>query len=389
MAEEIDPNEKKETKICPHCGKELPINAKFCQKCGLKLIYGQDDKTEKKQVEQGDQSEQSEWRKVKKRVISPTGSTYTPSDQVKPKSQPIQRVCPNCNSIVESKVLEQCPICFKPLPPLPAEQKEELSKMFFTGKKLITEKDLKPDKEKWKVREGISTFINSVLIFIVAEFAVVVGSTFLGGNQNGTYVSITVSSILLNPLIYVLLGIYPLIYISVKKLNYSKLGFTWRKKLIPFLFLGVITGIAYYFIEYVAEQGLQLTGIPLLQLPSIAAEQNQVMANMGSLIYLLILFFALQELFEAILFRGVLHNTIADYFERKDSKYRKLKSILIVSAVYCIFYFILSLSVYYLILNIIFSLFVGFVYEGSNRSLYSVAIMKIVFYLVGFIFLLL
>ncbi|MCP4762673.1 MAG: hypothetical protein GY870_12910 [archaeon] len=87
--------------------------------------------------------QESEWRIVKKKV--------TQLDDEAKNSQgaltTIKRECLKCKTIIESKVLEQCPICYSELSPLPDIQKKALLKLFNKGNRKYSwkEKKLKPN----------------------------------------------------------------------------------------------------------------------------------------------------------------------------------------------------------------------------------------------------
>ncbi|MBN2155732.1 MAG: zinc ribbon domain-containing protein [Candidatus Lokiarchaeota archaeon] len=352
-----------ENKKCPQCSRELPSNANFCQKCGYSFS------------EESSQSisSASEWRQVKKRIKRQRQET-----QLEEKS--IERTCPNCNAIIKSTVLEQCPLCMSELPPLPEIQKDNLDRMLFTGKKLVSEKELKIDKNKWSSgREVFNVILNSLLIFIfiiMAQFIFQIQGSL--SEENARIISGVISLISIAAL-----GVYPLIYIGVNHLNWNKIGFKSENTLILIL-IGLLTGIGLFFVEYGIEIILDflpfydpesLLGI-LFNEPVNLVDLTSINFPMRYLFYFLLL---IAEIFEQFLFRGVVHNGIHDVLKKKDKSNPRFKAVLYTTLVYGLFYLLFYTSGYLFLINIGLSLVLGITYELSNRNLTIILSMKTIY----------
>lgn len=77
------------------------------------------------------EKQENGWRTVKKKGGIPKDTHGGLKNQI----NAIRRECSKCKAIIESKVLEQCPICFSELPPLPELQKKKLYERLNNGKK--------------------------------------------------------------------------------------------------------------------------------------------------------------------------------------------------------------------------------------------------------------
>ncbi|MHA1729049.1 MAG: CPBP family glutamic-type intramembrane protease [Promethearchaeota archaeon] len=374
MPENNSINNQNRLKKCPNCGRELPEYAKFCKSCGTRI--GSKGIPIRKETE---------WRKVKKRVIN----QYERSEQPE-KEKSIERICPKCNTIVNSKVLEQCPVCFTKLPALSEKEKEKLDTMLFTGKKMVSEKSLTPDKNKWSLKEATSVFFNSIMIYVLIE------SVFLGffmlnpGLLDEGRIPINEFTLLISPLISIIFGVFPLIYISKNKHNFKKIGFR-EENIIKFILTGIIVGILFYFFNNWIDS---LVTFFIDKPVAVIAEEKDVINNMGiPLVMLLTVIVITGQIFEEILFRGVIQNALGDYLENKNPKKKsgmllnvnKWNTIFIICAIYSVFYFIIGLNFYYLILNLVSSLIVGIVYEFTDRSMVVLIFMKISYIIMGIV----
>lgn len=362
MSNEIPPSSEKKT--CPKCSHEQPIEAVFCQKCGTPF-----PETEKS-AESTVSTSGSQWRQVKKRF---TQERITPKS--KSSSSTAERICPGCNTIIESTVLEQCPLCMSELPPLPPKHKENLDRIFFTGKKIVTEKEIKIDPNKWSSgKEIFNVFLNSMLFYIF----ITIGAAIFNFQE---YIDIN-----LTELLYfvgsIALGIYPLIYIGSNHLHWKKIGFR-SDKIVLFILLGIGAGIGLYFVEYGTSLVTNL--IPYFHPDSILAYifDRTALFDLNTVEFpLRIAFYAaflLEQVSVELLFRGVIHNGIHDLMVKKKRNLSRILPVMLTTLIYAVFYFLFDQSGYALIFNLVLSLVIGIVYELSDRSLSILISMKIIY----------
>lgn len=371
-----------DTKKCPHCSHEQPIEAQFCQKCGISFSV-KDDSIKA--------SGKSQWRQVKRLITQqPQPSESTPSKIT-------DRTCSKCNAIIQSIVLEQCPLCMNELAPLPPVEKEKLEKILFTGKKLVSEKEMMIDRNVWSnSKEVLNVFLSSALIFIFISL----GGIFLQAE-------LPQGSPLFGLIILIgsaLLGIYPFIYVSINQLNWSKIG--WKNdRIFLNIILGIIAGVGMYFANVGVE--LLVSYFPTFPDGTLAFFFNKPTIVKNSLINInttpiplriaIYTVFLCAQILEEILFRGVLHNGIFDVLNKKKRKLSGFLAVVLTSLIYSAFYLIFGstgyasflglsgylayfeLSGYMLLFNLGLSLIVGIAYELSNRSLTVVMTMKTVY----------
>lgn len=371
-----DKSDEKRVDKCPKCGFKLPDGARFCQKCGYNLKP----------------LDESEWKTAKIRPKS-TKSDQTVPEGRKIEFDPIKRKCPNCGTFVISKSLEQCPECYEMLSPLPEPYKQRLqTKMEPKTQEKKTEK-LEIEEDKWNIREGIQVFMNSVFVYIILQAAtmgiyILVNPEVLEDGMNAT-IPIDSLSLILGNVAGISFVIYPIYYLIKNKHVIEKLGIK-KENLKRCLIFGSIVGVGYYFLEFFIEFLLDFIadfGIEWLGAPEILIEQSGVVEGMPW--YLLILFtftLILAQIAESTLFRGVLHNSINSWLQTKESTGKAWKSIFISAVVYALIYFIFNFNVYYLIFNLLSALFIGAVFEYSNRNLYSIIAMQTTYTLINIIF---
>lgn len=362
MSNEIPP--PSDEKTCPKCSHVQPIEAVFCQKCGNPFTETNNN------AQPTPSTSGSQWRQVKKKFTQQRDAPVS-----KPSSSIIDRTCPNCNTIIESAVLEQCPLCMKELPALPPTQKENLDRMLFTGKKIVSEKEIRIDPSNWaNGKEVLNVFINSVLFYIFITMGAAIFSYQEILDQNLTILLYFVGSMAL--------GIYPLIYISINHLHWKKIGFK-SNRIVLLISLGVIAGIALYFVEY--GTSLMTNLIPYFHPDSILAIifDRNALFNFNTvdfpLRYAFYAAFLLEQVFVEFLFRGVIHNGLHDVMTKKKRKLARILPVVLTTLIFAIFYFLFDQSGYALIFNLVLSLVIGIVYELSNRSLTILISMKIIY----------
>jgi hypothetical protein len=396
MSEEITPTSEK--KICPKCSHEQPIEAKFCQKCGNSF----EDLNTSAPI--NPDSGETQWRQVKKRITQ-----HYQAPQSQPAEKIEERVCPNCKTVIESSVLEQCPLCMTILPPLPQKHKEQLDRMLFTGKKIVTEKEIKIDRNKWSnVKEILNVFLNSLLFFILVSL----GGLFLQTESTFPFPFMG----LLFLIGATLLGVYPIIYVAVNKLNWVKIGFK-HNKIILYMFIGIISGVLLYFVNVGIDYLMQFLHFRPNTILSFFFNRpenlvdpvlNNNLTDLSTLepLYFVIflVIFLSANVMEVILFRGVIHNGIADLLIKKKSSLTGVIAIILTSLIYSVTFFVFGSSGYVTIFgfsgqfvfyelsgfmlpfDLAFSILIGIVYEITKRSLPSIIAMKIVYVGISILF---
>ena len=356
---------EKPLKYCAYCGAKAE-NQVYCPNCGKQIITVRTDQ-EKFQESQVHEAIPSQ-------------------NQLK-----ISRKCSGCGSIITSSILDQCPICNAVLEPLPEYQKLEKSQpgFIFTEKKLKSEKELIIKKDIWNLREGIKVFTNSIWIYFIIYmglmFFIIYQTNPENLEGNGTS-EITMYMILLAQIPGIILGLYPLWYISSNKHEFKKLGFSSDSNKIFLAFvIGVLGGILLLLINLFSNLINDIFisfGFTIFDTSELAAEERRILrqAELFWIIILMILII-LQSISTEILFRGVLHNTLIQKFQKNaDSIMEKFKVILIVALVYCGVYFLFNwiFGIIFLILNLLFFIFLGILYE-INRNIYNTIIANIAY----------
>lgn len=352
-----------EASKCPKCGSKIHENTQFCQKCGYNFAP----------------VKESDWKAATIKPKTKNGKSLHKRIDL----EPLKRKCTGCGTIVISKVLEQCPECYEMLPSLPEVYKKALQAKMDPEAKRKKELELEIEKDKWNAKEAVQVFMNSVLIYIVFQalimgIYILINPDLLEDPMSAT-IPIDATSLILSNLAGLAFIIYPIYYLVKNKHVMKKLGIK-KENVKKCLLFGSAIGIGYYFLEFFIEFLLDFIaslGIEWLNPPEILTEQSVVVTNMPW--YLLIIFtstLVLSQIAEAMVFRGVLHNGIGSYFTRKESSGKIWKSILLSAVCYAVVFFVLNFNIYYLIFNLLSALFVGAVYEYSNRNLYAIIAMQ-------------
>jgi membrane protease YdiL (CAAX protease family)/predicted RNA-binding Zn-ribbon protein involved in translation (DUF1610 family) len=347
-------NSESKIRYCVHCGAKVGENETYCPNCGKLVVKLADAKSE-----------------------------ITPS---KLKSSKITRTCPGCGSIITSPVLEQCPICNTILEKLPKDLRQETSEetpkssgVIFSNKKLIPEKTLTLKKDSWNIKEGLNVFANALLWYVVIRFLIII----LVQLQNSTTTPVNITTILLIQIPDLIFAVYPLWYIYAKKHKYSKLGFHFdRKKVIYAGILGVIgaiilifTGVlSTYVIDFIYSIGINLADV----YTPIAQEHAAIQGADLLWLTLVITVVVVGSVSTEIIYRGVLHNTLREYFQNKFIS--RVYVILIVASIYTAIYllFTLGMGVYFFITNFIVFIILGIIYE-VNRNILNTIIVNVIY----------
>ncbi|MFO7797669.1 MAG: CPBP family glutamic-type intramembrane protease [Promethearchaeati archaeon] len=340
-----DENEN-EIKYCEYCGAKLEKDRIYCPKCGKLAINA---------------------RKTEKKAIEKTTKKSSKSGEIP------GRECPECGSIIRSRILKQCPVCnakLKEPPPIETEPKKEESGFIFTGEKLqpLT------NKNSWNLREGLYAFGNSIAIYFIVLLTInTIILDFIGTPID----SVSIVEILVGEIPEITLGIYPLFYIISRGHKQEKLGLNLNSKTMSIaLILGIAAGMILYFINYGLDIFFQY--IIDMGFDEFLGIQEYYSAYAGTLktteFYWIILFTILliiQSLSSEILFRGTLHNSLKDKFgnQLKGKVIVILIVALIISLTYSILFFFVSLpiGIYFFVSYLILNLVLGCVYEINGN----------------------
>ena len=297
----------------------------------------------------------------------------------------ISRKCSGCGSIITSTILEQCPICNTLLEPIPEYKKPAKIKpgFVFKDKKLKSEQELIIKKDAWNFKEGMTVFMNSIMIYVFIQFLLIM---FIWVQLGQDIISeLNINMILISQIPGIALGIYPLWYIYSNKHNSQKLGFTSDSKKIALAFLiGIVGGLLLLAINYLSgliNDFFIDIGLEFFDISEYIAMENKVIRE-ASLIWiiLLLLIISLQAISTEIIFRGVLHNALKEKFEKGEKDIAgKLKVILIVALAYSALYVLFSFSIIFFILNFLVFLVLGILYE-LTKNIYNTIIASIFYF---------
>ncbi len=347
-------NEKK-LKYCVYCGAKTEGQA-YCPNCG-KLVSPGKPRVEKLQ-----------------------------RDKISPVSEEISRKCSGCGSIITSTILEQCPICNTLLEPVPDSLKPTKSKpgFIFEDKKLKSEQELIIKKDSWNMKEGLNIFILSLFIYVIVQVLLFM---FIWSQLGESTSKININLILISQIPGIALGIYPLWYIYSNKHKSEKLGFTSdSKKIALAILIGIVGGLSLVAINYVSDLIISFLieiGLKFFDISEYLAQENKAIKEASFLwIILLLIMLSLQAISTEIVFRGVLHNTLKERFEKDEKDVAgKLKVILIIALVYSGVSILFSyfIGIIFFILNFLVFLLLGILYE-INKNILNTIIASILYF---------
>ncbi len=347
-------NEKK-LKYCVYCRAKTEGQA-YCPNCGKLVIPGK-PRVEKLQ-----------------------------RDKISPVSEEISRKCSGCGSIITSTILEQCPICNTLLEPVPESLKPIKSKpgFIFEDKKLKSEQELIIKKDSWNMKEGLNIFILSLFIYVIVQVLLFM---FIWSQLGESTSKININLILISQLPGIALGIYPLWYIYSNKHKSEKLGFTSdSKKIALAILIGIVGGLSLVAINYVSDLIISFLieiGLKSFDISEYLAQENKAIKEASFLsIILLLIMLSLQAVSTEIVFRGVLHNTLKERFEKDEKDVAgKLKVILIIALVYSSVYILFSyfIGIIFFILNFLVFVVLGILYE-INKNILNTIIASILYF---------
>ena len=353
MSEENNNDNK--IKYCVHCGAEVGESKTYCPKCGKLVVKLKDSKLE--------------------------------IPQSKTKGSPISRTCSGCGSIITSPMLEQCPICNTILEKIPKELRLESSEqiqksagVIFTNKKFIPEKSLILKKDSWNLKEGIGIFGNALIWYVTIRFLIII---LLSLQTSSETLDVNITTILLSQIPDLIFSIYPIWYIYSKKHDFSKLGFNFdKKKVIVAIFIGILGTIILILNEFISSfiiDYMYSIGINLVDINAYLAEENLVIQNSNPIwIIILIVLLSLGSISTEIIYRGVLHNTLKQYFQK--NLISRIYVILLVALIYTGIYLLFSLPIglYFFLINFIVFIILGILYE-INGNILNTIILSIIY----------
>lgn len=337
-------------RYCVHCGTEVSDSEIYCPKCGklvAKLIKSQPKKP-----------------------------------------QPISRKCSKCGSIINSPILEQCPICNAKLDKVlkqPKSESEEKSQkkagVIFTNKKFVPEQKFQVKRDTWTIREGINVFSNALMVYVFLRFLIIM----LIVTQTSSIESIetNMATLLLEQIPTIIFGVYPIWYIYSKKHDLKKMGFYLGKnKILITILIGVLGAACLIMIDLSSGFFIDFTfniGIDIYDIYAYIIEENQVIQS-ASIIWIIPLIFllCLGTISTEIVYRGVLHNALKQYFDNKFTG--RIMIILTVSLVYSglILFFTFPGGIYFFLINFLVFTTLGVMFE-INGNLYNTIIAGIIY----------
>jgi membrane protease YdiL (CAAX protease family) len=187
--------------------------------------------------------------------------------------------------------------------------------------------------------------------------------------------------ILISQIPGILLGIFPILYITTNKHSFEKLGFRKNtKQFFLSLIIGLSGGIVLIILNTISSFFTNLLydiGINLFDIQEYIEMESKIIKSAGIWIFILIIELILTAISVEIVFRGVLHNTLIGKFG-SDNINGKLLTIVIVALAYSGIYLLFSfpIGIYFLIPNFLSFLLLGFLYE-INKNIFNTIIASI------------
>jgi len=343
---------KKKIKYCVYCGVDVAKNKTYCPNCG-KLVV---------KLKEGEQQA--------KQHIIPKPTTIKKVD--------ISRKCPGCGSIINSTILDQCPICNSVLEKIPETSKVAIQKkpvLIFTNKKLQPEQNFVIKKDEWNLKEGINVFSTCVYIYIISFFLIYFFLVFQG---DGDSIEQTIQMFIISQIPEVLIAIYPIYYVLSKNHSYAKLGFEKDpKKVLKGIIIGLVGAFSLVLLNLLYNaliSSLADIGLDVFDMETDIIIQNQIIRNADVIwVLLLVILIALGAASLEIAFRGVLHNALNQKFRNE------IYTIFLVALIYSVFMVLLYPNPTYFLLNFLAFIILGIIWEVSNGNIYSTLIASILY----------
>ncbi|KKN35413.1 hypothetical protein LCGC14_0783840 [marine sediment metagenome] len=342
---------KTKIKYCVYCGGDVGTNETYCPGCGKFIVKLKE-------------SENIKNSQIKKSVSL--------------QKIEISRKCSGCGSIINSTVLNQCPICNTKLENISEAKKISIQKkpgLIFINKKLEPEQKFILKTDSWTLKEGFNVFSTSVYIYIITFFLIYFLVVFQDG---GGSIDQNIQMFLLSQTPEILFGIYPLYYIFSKNHKFKKLGFYKdSKKILIGTALGIIGLFSLILINILFNSlisTLASFGLDFFETSADLAVQTQILRNADFIwIFLLIILIGFGAVSSEIVYRGVLHNTLKQKFDNN------IYVILIVALIYSVLMLILYPNPTYFLLNFLGFVIIGIIYEVTNGNIYSTIVANVLY----------
>jgi hypothetical protein len=285
--------------------------------------------------------------------------------------------CPQCGLLIKvsGQPPEACPVCGAKLPVAPAGKK---GKPAIKAPILLEQALFKSPraKESWAPRE----FFNVVLLafFIVMMINYLVLSANPDGGS-GTVPFDPAFYVLLN-ITSVMIGIVPVLYILLNKMNVAKLGLKringrqWRDTLL----LGVLCGFGLYLLQ-LASSAINIAIFNATGLEIFGTSQAEtdylsfINANMGNRLLMLVPI-AISQILAELFYSGTVLNGFLQRFQKKMPPLGpasiKLRAWILSSLLSTLFDFGLYFNPTAIIANLLIHAVVGllFIYTGNVQS---------------------
>jgi membrane protease YdiL (CAAX protease family) len=188
-------------------------------------------------------------------------------------------------------------------------------------------------------------------------------------------IELNIITIILSQIPDILLGIYPIWYIYSKKHNFKKLSLIGgSKQSIKALLIGIIGAFALVSLDTLSSEIIQLLsnieGVDFSEINSYLNEQSTILQN-TEFIWILLLSFALtlSVISTEIVFRGVLHNTLNERFERNILG--KITVIVIIALIYSSLFLLFTYPIFFIVNFLVFTA-LGIIYEINHNLLSTI-----------------
>jgi membrane protease YdiL (CAAX protease family) len=205
----------------------------------------------------------------------------------------------------------------------------------------------------------------------------------LGFGEGSSTTEIPFYLILLSQIPGMLLGVFPLWYISANKHSFEKLGFpSDNKKILSAAIIGILGGLGLLainiFSSFINAIFYEL-GLNFFNIEEYMEMETKAIRTGGIWVVLLLLELIITSISVEILFRGVLHNTLKERFG-SDKGNGRLLTILIVALAYSLIYLLFSfpIGIFFIVSNFLIFMLLGFLYE-INGNIYNTIIASILY----------
>jgi len=196
-------------------------------------------------------------------------------------------------------------------------------------------------------------------------------------------VETTMPILLLEQIPTIIFGVYPMWYIYSKKHDLKKIGlFLSKKKIFLTLLISILGAACLIMIDFSSGFLIDFIydiGINVYDIKTYIIEENQILRNAGIIWMIpLIILLCLGTISTEIVYRGVLHNALKQYFDDKFTG--RITIILTVSLVYSglMLFFTFLGGIYFILINFLVFTALGIMYE-INGNLFNTIIAGIIY----------